>query len=488
MQKKGLTTSIIVLVVLIIAIRMGSMTITDIQEDEIPFELYSTESYVATYAQFIDEFNAYYITDESSVKQLNNYFVDGAQDQPLNTLDYAYFMSILLNLNSEPLTIQQFNQRRQYSDYGLLPLGQRASVLKLLDKGLLKPKEHSLDMDDYMSQTELTMYMNQGTQSQNDIDRVEEHQQQVKDYLASIEEYTQTGYMTMDSYIQGVTGLVMLVNDLEVTTSIYDVNKFVITLLHYPNYTPYIGGNEGLFWQLATGTPTKSFRQFNTYKTLNPDNLSELQFLIIELSDQLKNVPVQDTYSDNLIDMKHLMGTLDAMYHEREMNDMTNGLDFILNQMAGWAGDLISLEFDLDLASSYEEDDIEALIGTNQVSHFMFSDYAADLDAVNIYHLLKGENLLLSEAIIWYYDSGAYNREHEFLENMGGKEAFDNIICLALTPEQATDAAFESYELQKDAFIRFVQEVHRSFIGRKVNTEHLELLKHVFYNKIVDAS
>lgn len=483
----------IIIGIMILMISLTVLTISALQtshEEEIKTsqEFFSRNSSIVTYGQFLDELNLIQSIGQSQLEPLKKDIELYRRDKELINLGYANYMEKILQLKNIPLTISQYKQREMYSDYSMIPLNLRTTILKLLDSGMYEAKGKKLDIEGYVWENQLDQYMSHILEIASRNKATFEHQKQAAALIEYIDNSTKDDCITMETYIQGVMGLTTLIADMDQSQSIYDINQFLITLLHYPEYTPYVGGKEGLFWQLATGIPKDNFMQFNNTIVNKPNDMTHTQSLILELSTRLKHASVLDSYSENQIDMKHFMGTIDAMYKEYEMNDSIVGLDYMLTQMAGWGGDLMSLELDLDASRTYENDEIAQLIGTTKSSHFMFSDYAADLDAVNVYQLLKDEKILLSEAIMWYYDSGTYHRERQFLENMGGEQHLANMISMLMTPETVDDTVYQSYGIHKAFYSPFVEDIRRALIKKSGIKSHRQIIKQEYYKKILEAA
>lgn len=91
-----------------------------------------------------------------------------------------------------------------------------------------------------------------------------------------------------------------------------------------------------------------------------------------------------------------------------------------VNDFAGWAGDLITVNIEVNQNkdnSQYSGDvykcALDIIASKNIESHFNFSDFAGDLDALNIYGLLE-DNRTIFNVVQEYYKTPVRNRASLF--------------------------------------------------------------------------
>jgi len=156
-------------------------------------------------------------------------------------------------------------------------------------------------------------------------------------------------------------------------------------------------------------------------------------------------------------DLPHMFATLSALFYESNFGDgiksgltlegILNGIKFqfipegVLNNLAGWAGDLQQLmkEDVFKNMSTNDLNDYNAVYNAtksflgNQDSHFPLSDLYADVDAVNLYNLTQ--NTYLFNIINGYYTRNLDSRMEDFAVSITGIEtpSRQDIYEVALT-------------------------------------------------------
>lgn len=87
----------------------------------------------------------------------------------------------------------------------------------------------------------------------------------------------------------------------------------------------------------------------------------------------------------------------------------------------------------------------KSTIGGQEKSYFDGADYLADIDGQNLAERMQTDNLLLSEALLRYYQEGdAANRQEQFMAYYGGEAGFEARINSFMTSSPlAQDAADE---------------------------------------------
>lgn len=138
------------------------------------------------------------------------------------------------------------------------------------------------------------------------------------------------------------------------------------------------------------------------------------------------------------------------------------------DDLSGWAGDLQTAVIDLQRNTNDSNDlkilqkEAKKIIGGN--SSFSTSDLLADIDAVNIANMIRGNSKLhLSDAIEKYYSkSGEVNRRFsEFIESFGGKKEFKeavNNVNLKTGPIVMDSGKFEKYGIPTDNQVKAIRE------------------------------
>ena len=142
---------------------------------------------------------------------------------------------------------------------------------------------------------------------------------------------------------------------------------------------------KNLQWQFVAG------KVDSKYCDLVDDTLYNLNF---EFSDTAPH------------EMSHLAATLNALLYPIGTYELSS-FDEILDIYAGWAGDVITFANSIaDVKKNGEEDYVSWAnqnICRNENTYFGGRDYIDDLDAYNLYKMIKDENYTLPEAFYFYY-------------------------------------------------------------------------------------
>ena len=143
---------------------------------------------------------------------------------------------------------------------------------------------------------------------------------------------------------------------------------------------------------------TNAIYSKSSYHDLNSHQKKELEEMLERFSGK--------------IDYTHLNAVISTYFNESPMEDVTDVIFGILNERAGYLGDVA---------------------GANGAPPSMGNDdYKADLDAVNIYYRIKN-NKDYVETVNEYYDnidSKTISRAREFVENLGNGSYDDGILHL----------------------------------------------------------
>ncbi|MCD7035363.1 DUF1906 domain-containing protein [Metabacillus sp. GX 13764] len=180
------------------------------------------------------------------------------------------------------------------------------------------------------------------------------------------------------------------------------------------------------------------------------------------LGDQFTDII--DPITKNNIDIQHLMATLSSLLYSPD-------IPFVgvhIKDLAGWAGDLFTVMIEVynhrdDVKYEQYGDLLERtyraaldVIGTSETpSHFSYSDYAGDMDALNIAKILDNDiTMNIFDAFYNYYESGGVlKRIQNFFENKFSSDVseVENIAITYLNdsfPE--LDIAYARNKLRED--------------------------------------
>jgi len=183
----------------------------------------------------------------------------------------------------------------------------------------------------------------------------------------------------------------------------------------------YSGGN----WDLTAGTIDDEFTKY-----ISKQGRGDLNFE--------GQVYLKDPKTKDYIDVNHMAFTINAYLYSSRWNNKTNikvqGTgDGIIDNLAGWAGDLQSLIGDLQENTEYSDDydtlyhAAYRLIG-NEDSNFGMKDMYADIDAVNIAKELdKNPDKRIVDIFGDYYTT-SLKRYKLFAQELSGTKKDDKIV------------------------------------------------------------
>lgn len=144
-------------------------------------------------------------------------------------------------------------------------------------------------------------------------------------------------------------------------------------------------------WEIVAGTIDKG------YCNLVDSKLYNLNFDFVDSS-------VNPTTSH---DLPHLAATLNSLLYQIG-NDDLRGFDELVDCYSGWAGDTISYADSIQkavkdgLTTDYVKWAKDNICTPNE-AHFNLQDYIDDIDAYNLYHMIKFKGYTLPEAFYFYY-------------------------------------------------------------------------------------
>ncbi len=139
----------------------------------------------------------------------------------------------------------------------------------------------------------------------------------------------------------------------------------------------------------------------------------------------------KDPYNNEILyDTLHFAATVNALLFN-VINPEFIDFDSIINDYAGWAGDVITFAKDVK-EYSLSQEQADFLICTTNDSQFELEDYYADVDAVIFAKMLKEEEISLPEMFFKYFmcndistgESYLAKRTTEFLKLMGTYNTF----------------------------------------------------------------
>ncbi|MBR1377366.1 MAG: DUF1906 domain-containing protein, partial [Bacilli bacterium] len=173
-------------------------------------------------------------------------------------------------------------------------------------------------------------------------------------------------------------------------------NLLVLQYLRKGRYgdTSIFGGNgstSNIKWEIVAGTIDKG------YCNLVDNKLYNLNFDFIDSS----------VNPATPHDFPHLAATLNSLLYQIG-NDDLKGFDELVDCYSGWAGDTISFADSIQAAVNndtttdyiqWAKDNICTVNGVN----FNLADYIDDIDAYNLYNMIKFKGYTLPEAFYFYY-------------------------------------------------------------------------------------
>ena len=183
----------------------------------------------------------------------------------------------------------------------------------------------------------------------------------------------------------------------------------------------YSGGN----WDLTAGKIDDEFTKY-----ISNQGRGDLNFE--------GQVYLKDPKTKDYIDVNHMAFTINAYLYSSRWNNKTNikvqGTgDGIIDNLAGWAGDLQSLIGDLQESSEYSDNydtlyhAAYNLIGSED-SNFGMKDMYADIDAVNLSKTLKDNPRKRIVDVIGDYYTTSVKRYKMFAEEIAGTKNDKKLI------------------------------------------------------------
>jgi hypothetical protein len=181
------------------------------------------------------------------------------------------------------------------------------------------------------------------------------------------------------------------------------------------------------------------------------------------------------------VDFQHMIATTNALTHKTEMDEAS---ELVFDVLTGWGGDLLTFSQEVSshflanttLAESELTDFVSSTLGTMESRSFNSEDLYADIDSVNIAELLLTHNVLLSEGILWYYDSWMTNRVDDFIEYYGGEESFYELVRLLINYDTINQADIVYHTIKADTLKGILMIFHKEFLDTKLSDIERESL------------
>lgn len=361
--------------------------------------------------------------------------------------------------------------------------------------------------------------------SQNDVDHdgeldnvypIDFENIKVKEELKSIENRYNSSYVSVIKKLEDAVEFFFeakgtITDDTDFAKDIDLINNAVMAILRKDRYYDGGTGMESVFWGTIAGSTNPSVKgalkllgddleasiaSINTSTIVNGDELTEMEIEAIrELLTVVHEVEQFDEFSDPIsgepIDFIHMMASLDSVYTNIDMED---DIEMFVDYLAGWAGDLLTFLPDyLDeidkgtMENSEYKVFIKSTLGSGVKSHFSGDDLLADIDAININTILKSDNLLLSEGIIWYYNSRALkSRYSSFVNSFGSEEEFNLAVRIIVMYQYVEDSEISKYDFVMKDFRGVMRLFEDIFKHRVASKEELEVLYEGFYEIIIE--
>lgn len=229
-------------------------------------------------------------------------------------------------------------------------------------------------------------------------------------------------------------------------------NDLTMALIRYDRYGEGLSGIQSGFWGEMAGVLPNDF--FTTYAG---EPLTKYRGELTNLDG------FKDTITGNEVDFTHMIAVTDIYITDIYLPE---NQEIYYDLLMSTGGDLETFLIDAAKYKSgnkvIESDQIYDFamktIGTSKHSYFGAGDYLADLDGQNIAGMMKSGDLLLSEALLQYYQNGdAAKRRQIFVSYYGGQEAFSRRIqsFMRATPMDEDKSVNEMVEFMSS--FQFVQ-------------------------------
>ena len=224
-------------------------------------------------------------------------------------------------------------------------------------------------------------------------------------------------------------------------------------------------GKYGIKWQTMAGIIDKDVCDLVDSKISNED----------------KNLTFNDPLTQYEYDILHFGATLNCLLHN-VVHETLSGLDNIVDDYAGWAGDMLTFAENIK-SNNLNQEQANKLICSDQDSKFNIADYNADLDAVNIADMIKGtSNLTLPKAFLNYFKNedlskpNYSSRTKYFISHYGSMNQFmklcENIVQSEIFPYPTLRAIAMGRNINPDDYQSELDKAEVAFlvfVGKEYN-------------------
>ncbi len=221
-----------------------------------------------------------------------------------------------------------------------------------------------------------------------------------------------------------------------------EINNLVLYYLRTDRFG-YKGTNfKALMWNHHMGKPESEAPLFDPLA----GDVEELEKISKAISE------IEFYIAGKKVDLLHMFAVIDLIYSERSDTEYEEEYYDVL---WSFGGDIETFMSDASrYAGSDSSIDNESIINFTKEQllgyeySFPLDDLLADVDGTNIAVVMKGEHLLTSDGIIWYYNNGFINRFRLFVDYYGGKDRFCELVeAINL---RNTDSKYNDYIGYKD--------------------------------------
>lgn len=231
------------------------------------------------------------------------------------------------------------------------------------------------------------------------------------------------------------------IGDFLATDNVETINQVTMAMIRKDRYGYASKGLEKMIWARFAGT-LESEVNVNPYSEGYVSKLKAFETKAAALQ------TIDDAVSADAIDFIHMITVVDLYYSDTEPTAIE---DAYYDALFSWIGDLETFTVDIgnalangsqSQAAVITESVIAEKLATTQKSYFGLEDYLADLDGVVISKIMRDQNLLLSEALQIYYQSGqSAQREFFFVDALGGIERLEAITKAFMLKVPESDLA-----------------------------------------------
>lgn len=340
-----------------------------------------------------------------------------------------------------------------------------------LDNNNLSSEENDLPKENLLIDSTIDIY-NSESLSTNEllIDSIESNQNNSLTNLSSVKEVSVDNLINKLIYFEDALIYFYRFDKKELTVEqkAY-INQSIMALIRNEKYSDRGFDRMSLMWGLLAGeTPPEIVSLIDELGLESVDTIAnslEYNELLVS-SKSIMDIEILfgrkinssekiETDMSYIIDFQHMMATLNCLTNDIEMKDES---ELFYDSLTGWGGDLLTFYHDLNDYNQMNKDSnidkknqfINDTLGTTRDSFFNELDLNADIDAVNLSELIVTHNLLLSEAFLWYYDSGIKDRIIDFIEYYGGEKSFKELVFLFVNFNSVTQNDIRLHSIEAE--------------------------------------